>query len=252
MILAPREAITRQGTGEGSPVTRPTSPPTSRELGWAKADVDERFQLLTFCISRRLNVPGFDARFFLFPDRADRQKAADRLTEAVGLLRNHAPLRLSYLEKDLPKLSVSTAGAALAKCYDRIRLCLLDDEYVLADQTTPVDLALTLVHEGTHARLARAGYRYTDERRARIERVCYNAELVVARRIPGAERAVQSFERSIAANDTYYSRSVQRMREIRKAAKAMKELGWVARPVLWFTVALGWVLGIWRRRPPAP
>src|SRR4029077_16493007 len=99
-----------------------------------------------------------------------------------------------------------------------------------------------------HARLARAGYRYTNDRRARIERICYNAGLVVARRIPGAERAVQSLERSIGANDMYYSRSVQRTRELRGAAKAMKDLGWIARPVWWFTLALGWVLGVCRRR----
>jgi|SRR5215472_17490661 len=219
---------------------------------WGDADADERFRLLTFLFSKRLKVPGFDVRFFVYPNRRDRQRAESRLGEALVLLKQYTPLRLAYLEKDLPKLSIFVAGAAYAKCYARIQLCLLDEEYVLGDQTTAIDLALTLVHEGTHARLARAGFRYTDDRRARIERICYGAELVVARRIPGAERSVRSFERSIAAKDTYYSRSVQRTRELRKTAEAMKELGWVARRVWWFTVVLGWVLGIWRRRPPSP
>jgi len=231
-----------------------TVPPglTPRKVGWRSADADERFQLLIFFLGWRLKVPSLDVRFFMFPRKSDRQKAEARLDGAVALLKQYTPLRLSYLQTDLPKLSIFPAGAALARCYHRIRLCLLDEEYLLSDRTSSVDLALTLVHEGTHARLARNGFRYLDARRARIERICYAAQLIVARRIPGGDEAVRSSEGSLAASDDYYSRSVQRMRELRRGATLLKDLGWLARPVWWFATSLGWVLRGWRRRPPSP
>src|SRR2546427_9194317 len=44
-------------------------------------------------------------------------------------------------------------------------------------QTSAARLASTLVHEATHARLDRLGFRYAAERRARIEGICFRREI---------------------------------------------------------------------------
>ena len=55
-------------------------------------------------------------------------------------------------------------------------------------------IALTIIHEATHARLFRAGFGYDDTNRDRIERVCKSAEINLARRIPDSEQALANLE----------------------------------------------------------
>jgi len=70
-----------------------------------------------------------------------------------------------------------------------LRTCLIGVGY--ARRVGSLDLALMIVHEATHARLSRAGFRYLGECRERIERICVAAEIAFAQRVPGSEAAVE-------------------------------------------------------------
>jgi hypothetical protein len=84
-------------------------------------------------------------------------------------------------------------------------MCLLRFEYVLDPRTTPTQLAMTLVHEGTHARLLRAGFPYRERLRRRVERLCVLAEIIFASRLPDAEAEVQEAEKRLDLSDEYWS-----------------------------------------------
>ena len=147
-----------------------------------------RFVRFVFRWSRPLPVADFDVRATL-PDTVQQRRIRQQLGAALDLVRSHAPLRYAYLNRDLPRILVGPSHG-LGECHAAVGICLLKFEYVVADATTPQELALTLVHEGTHARLDRAGVGYVGaERRARIERLCTQAELILAQRVPGGEAA---------------------------------------------------------------
>jgi uncharacterized protein YjaZ len=65
---------------------------------------------------------------------------------------------------------------------------ILDERYVADPATTVEEIASTIVHEATHARLERYGIEYEEQRRARIEAICFRRERAFAARFTdGAE-----------------------------------------------------------------
>ena len=169
-------------------------------------------------------MSGFDVRALL-PDRRERTVIFEKVAAAVALLAEHDERRLQYLRRDLPRVWVFGLPAAIAQCRYELRMCVLDFDYVTSDATTPAHLALTLVHEGAHARLARAGCRYHEAARGRIERVCVRQEAAFARRIPGADRLVDEAEERLENPDELFSNRARREREL----AALHELGHLGR-----------------------
>jgi hypothetical protein len=64
---------------------------------------------------------------------------------------------------------------------------------------------MTLVHEGTHARLRRAGFPYSERYCRRVERRCVLSELIFAQRIGTAENDVRDAEKRLDLSDEYWS-----------------------------------------------
>ncbi len=124
-----------------------------------------------FRASRRVHHSDFEVRVFL-ADRRERERIDSRLSEALSLVRKFAPSKYLALQRDFPRILVAPSHG-LGECHDAIGICLLQFDYILADATAPEEVALTLVHEGMHARLHRAGFQWTDAAsRARHERLC--------------------------------------------------------------------------------
>ena len=108
-----------------------------------------------------------------------------------------------------------------------------------APQTTPEQVALTLVHEGTHARLLRAGFKYDETVRARIEHVCILTEILVARRLPASDELVAAASRRLARPTEFWSNAAFRARDLEQLAQlgpAARSAGRIA----------GWVARLWR------
>lgn len=85
---------------------------------------------------------------------------------------------------------------------------------------------MTLVHEATHARLHRAGVRYTHDLRERIEAICLKAEIDFGRRLPGAEQLVA--EAQTALETRWWEAPSQQQREIGQL-RALGVPGWLLR-----------------------
>jgi len=75
----------------------------------------------------------------------------------------------------------------------------LSERYVSDRKTPAIALAATIVHEVTHAWLEHHGFEYAFERRRRLEAICYRAQAAFARRVPGADRLAEHYERTADA-----------------------------------------------------
>jgi hypothetical protein len=190
-----------------------------------------------FRVSRQLSIPDFDVRA-LFPSAVEAERIRERLAAALALIHDVAPIRYHHLRRDLPKVLVG-ATHNRGECLFGVGVCLLQFDYVTDDKTTPERLALTLVHEGTHARLARAGFDYAEAIRARVERLCISSELVVARRI-AADGLVADVERRLAHPNAMWSDAAFH----RRGMDALDDLGMEGRIGYW----IGKALTLFRRR----
>ena len=172
-----------------------------------------RFHRLIFRMSRRLPVADFDVRM-LIPLGDEAQCATERVASALSLIRAVAPTRYSCLRRDLPRIFLGGTHN-LGECHFPTGICLLQSEYVVAPTTTPERLALLLMHEGMHARLHRAGFTYDEPRRARIERLCVTAEMLLARRLPNAEALVAEIEAGLpSASDPHWTNEAMFQRRL--------------------------------------
>jgi len=198
----------------------------------------ERFYRLLFRLGQHLAVPPFDARV-AFADRAERATIDTRLNMALALVKEHSPTRFAYLQRDLPRLLVTNIADAAAMCCHESGMCVLDSECVTRAASSPSSLALSLVHEGTHARIARAGIRYSEEHRGRIERLCFTAEIVVARRLTDGAQHIPHLERWLQAPDGYFSNEAQRGRSLRELEQIGPVARWLARVLRAVTRILG-------------
>jgi hypothetical protein len=171
-------------------------------------------------------------RAFL-PTRAEAILIQERVASALRLVQAYAPLRYACLQRDLPAILIGPTHN-IAECHDQVGICLLQFDFVTRATTAPADIALTLVHEGMHARLTRKGFPYDEARRARIERLCVRAELIVARRIPGSDAAVRDAEARLKQPVEMWTDAAMREDNLR-ALERLGTLGrigsWIARSV---------------------
>ncbi len=194
-----------------------------------------RLHTFFFRVARPIPVPGLCVRALL-PDRTERPALAARLTDALHIIARHSPLRLAYLQRDIDGVLIG-ATSNLGEWVPGARLVMLNFKYVLASTTSSEALALTLIHEGMHARLTRAGFAYDEARRARLERICVSAELLVARRIPGGAELVSSAEQRLTYPEGFWSDAAFRHRR----SAALEELGTAGRIGFWIGQGGGWL-----------
>jgi len=106
-----------------------------------------------------------------------------KVSLALDLIGLHAPRRLGQVQRELQWV-ILVAGSAnyflpglRAHVVGAREICEASPEY----------LAVSLVHEATHARLERLGFRFDPEREWRIEALCVDEAASLAVGIPGCE-----------------------------------------------------------------
>jgi hypothetical protein len=159
---------------------------------------------------------------------SERELSLRRVEEALRLIKQYDARCYFRITRDLKRIWVNLVPDAIA-CYQRsLQACVLDERYVLSEKTTPQRLALTIIHEATHARLERCGLDYELKLRPRIEAVCLRRELAFVSKLPnGAElrdELVRTLEWS-TANPDYYSNLHFEERWIEGEAGALRYLG---------------------------
>jgi len=123
-----------------------------------------------------------------------------RIERALLLVKNHSPLHYSRIVRELERVWIFLLPAALGG-YDRsLKACMLDERYVANSATSIEEIASTIVHEATHAKLDRRGFGYQEELRARIEAICFRRELAFSVRLPAGAQ----LQKDIAYRLTWY------------------------------------------------
>lgn len=119
-----------------------------------------------------------------------------RVQEVLLLISRTDPSLFHRLKQAVPRILIAPSGGAAGSYWSFLDGCALSAHHVPTD--SPASVAMTLIHEATHARLHHKGVRYTAELRHRIEEICTRAEITFARRIPGTEQLVAEAEEALS------------------------------------------------------
>lgn len=103
-----------------------------------------------------------------------------QLQSALELIKHVDPRIFQRLHRDIKRIMLVSVGGP--EYWPFANGLIVNADVVEGSDSEFV--ALTIVHEGTHARLWKSGIRYTPELRERIERVCVRAELAFVSRLP--------------------------------------------------------------------
>lgn len=117
--------------------------------------------------------------------------------QALLLIKQHDRVRYNHLVRDIDRIWVHLLPGNLGEYNNALKLCALDERFILADTTRPDQIAATIVHEACHARLMRCGIGYESQYRARVEAVCFRRERAFAARLPAGELPRDEAERRL-------------------------------------------------------
>ena len=169
-------------------------------------------------------------------DLPDRDAVFAKITGAFELLQAHSDRSLDDMRRHTSGVLVwTTTGAGVrGEWHSRARLVVLEQTYVCHKETLSREIASTLVHESTHARLHAKGFIYSGERRARIENVCFRRQLAFARRLAEPGDLIDQAERQLRRPPSDFTKNASRERSLAK----LVSLGvprWLARTVEWIS-----------------
>ena len=123
-----------------------------------------------------------------------------RLSATLDLIATHAPRRYRRLHQDLAGFVVQRF-ACRGAFFPQSRECLVELTFTVNPQHTLAEIAASIVHEATHARVASMCGGLPQEQRAREERLCRRAELELGLVLPDGEGVVQRARSSLALAD---------------------------------------------------
>jgi hypothetical protein len=152
--------------------------------------------------------------------------ALARVEEALCLIRDHDRLKYDRLRRDVERILVLPLAGAIASFNSALHLCHLNERYLLAETTTAEDIASTIIHEATHARLFCVGIGYEGNIRARVEAVCVRRQIAFTARLPNGEQARHSAECLLQkCQPAYYVDSAMFDRAFDSSITGLQELG---------------------------
>jgi hypothetical protein len=160
----------------------------------------------------------------LTDDEEDPTPYFDKVTSALEIIARYQPKRLDRIRRDLRYILIFKLPGAVY--WDDLRACALPT-YIVSKDTE--DIALTIVHEATHARIRSCGIPHDPDQQGRNERVCVNQEISLARFFAdGSERAAKLLSR---LETPWWTADQMRARWIR----SLEMIGppWLARLIIW-------------------
>lgn len=125
----------------------------------------------------------------------DTEQVFRRMAETLDLVARHLPWRFRRMRRDLAAIAVRRFPCRAAY-FPQTRTCLLELTFMVNPEFSIAQIAASLVHEATHARLHAAGVHVLPGDAAREERLCRRAELELGRAVPDGAPVV---ERALAA-----------------------------------------------------
>lgn len=170
---------------------------------------------------------------------AEPHPALRRVEDALQLIKRHDPLNYSRVTRNLDRIWVHLIPSAEAHYNPSLNACVLDERYVLKETMTLENLASTIVHEATHARLDRWSIRYEETLRYRIEAICLRRELNFLTKLPDSEHLKEEIASALewcATDRDHLSDASFRERKDQGQVETLRYLGapdWVVRFAMW-------------------
>lgn len=106
---------------------------------------------------------------------------------ALELIETHDPERFAQLRHDVRVLLIVQTHGSAGEFWPHVGAVVIDEGHLRTHQTASV--AMTIVHEATHARLHREGL-VDEEDRGSIERRCVEEEIRFAESVPGTQHLI--------------------------------------------------------------
>jgi hypothetical protein len=128
------------------------------------------------------------------------ERVIQRLTAALDLLATYAPRGYRRLRSDLAGFVVQRF-ACRGAFFPQSRECLVELTFTVNPRHAIPEIAASILHEATHARVARMCKTRPPEHHAREERLCRRAELEFGLALPDGAVVVQRARESLALGD---------------------------------------------------
>jgi hypothetical protein len=144
-----------------------------------------------------------------------------RLTAALDLIARYAPARYRRLRKDVSGFVVERF-ACRGAFFPQTRECLVELTFTVNPKHGLPEIAASIVHEATHARVARMCRTRPADGHAREERLCRRAELELGQALPDGEGevVVRRARESLALADREVAPAVDWAEAARRVAEA--------------------------------
>jgi hypothetical protein len=130
----------------------------------------------------------------------DTKQVLTRLTQALDLIARYAPRCYRRMQRDLAGIVVQRFPCRGA-FFPRERQCLVELTFTVNPAHTPAEIAASIVHEATHARVAQRCGPLPEKIRPREERLCRRAELEFGLALPNNRVVIERALRSLAMAD---------------------------------------------------
>lgn len=163
-------------------------------------------------------VHGFPVRILNTRPDIDTEQVVARLTAAIDLIAAYAPRRYRRLRTDVAGFVVERF-ACRGAFFPETGECLVELTFTVNPRHGLPEIAASIVHEATHARVARRCGALGPDHRAREERLCRRAELEFGRAVPDGTIVVQRAEASLALADREVAPAIDWAEAARRVAQ---------------------------------
>src|SRR3954451_23201680 len=141
-------------------------------------------------LTQEYEVRGLGVRLTNTRPDIDSRDVLDRLAGALDLIALHAPRRFGRLRQDIQSFVVRRFPCRGA-FFPQTGECLVELTFTVNPRHTLAEIAASIVHEGTHARIAARCGPLPEQERPREERICRKAELEFGLALPEGSVVVE-------------------------------------------------------------
>jgi hypothetical protein len=151
-------------------------------------------------VTERHHVRGLSVRIVNTRSDTSSEQVLARLTQALDLIAVYAPRRLRRMRHDFAGIVVRRFPCRGA-FFRQERECLVELTFTVNPRHSVAEIAASIVHEATHARIAAMCGPLPEELRAREERLCRNAELELGLALPDGTVVVERARSALGMSD---------------------------------------------------
>jgi hypothetical protein len=162
-------------------------------------------------------VRGFAVRVSNTRPDIDTGQVLTSLTQALDLISSYAPRRYRRMQRDLAGIVVQRFPCRGA-FFPHERECLVELTFTVNSAHSAEEIAASIVHEATHARVARRCGPLPEAMRPREERLCRRAELEFGLALPNGQVVIERARRSLGMTDREVAPAVDWTEAARRVA----------------------------------